>query len=108
MPQVRIDLIYAYHALGRGADVQREINSYCADFKSDGDAQGIRSSRLWSTIPRGLAFETPWPAFEPRLFEPESLFPGSRIFCAETKATKHPRKVHEDASRDKAYAKQVG
>jgi hypothetical protein len=42
------------------------------------------------------------------LFEPESLFPGNRILCAETKATKHPRKVHEDASRDKAHAKQVG
>ena len=44
------------------------------------------------------------PAFEPCLFEPESLFPGNRILGAETKATK----VHKDASRDEAHAKQVG
>jgi hypothetical protein len=44
------------------------------------------------------------PAFEPCLFEPESLFPGNRILGAETKATK----VHEDTSRDEAHAKQVG
>jgi hypothetical protein len=48
------------------------------------------------------------PAFEPCLFEPESLFPGNRILCGETKATKHPRKVLEDASRDEAHAKQLG
>jgi hypothetical protein len=29
---------------------------------------------------------------EPCLFEPQSLFPGNGILCAETKATKHPEK----------------
>jgi hypothetical protein len=37
-PQARIDLIYAYHALARSAEVQREINSFCADFGSDANA----------------------------------------------------------------------
>jgi hypothetical protein len=37
-PQARIDLLYADHALDRGEEVRREINSYCADFKSDANA----------------------------------------------------------------------
>jgi hypothetical protein len=34
-PQARIDLLYADHALDRRADLRRETDSYCADFKSD-------------------------------------------------------------------------
>lgn len=37
-PKARIDLLYADHALGTGADIRREIEAYCADFKSDPDA----------------------------------------------------------------------
>jgi hypothetical protein len=40
-PQARIDLLYAYHSLGRGADVRREINSYCSDFRADANAVAI-------------------------------------------------------------------
>src|ERR1700735_5617635 len=43
------------------------------------------------------------PAFEPCLFEPESLFPGNRILCGETKATKHPEKFTESRGRDEAH-----
>jgi len=38
VPQARIDLIYAYHALDSNEDVRKEIDSYCADFRSDADA----------------------------------------------------------------------
>ncbi len=37
-PKARIDLLYADHALGTGADIRREIEAYCADFGSDPDA----------------------------------------------------------------------
>jgi hypothetical protein len=36
-----------------------------------------------------------WPAFEPCLFEPESLFPGKQILCAETKVSKPSREITE-------------
>jgi hypothetical protein len=42
-PPARIDLIYADHALDGGADVRREIDSYCADFKSDASALTLLS-----------------------------------------------------------------
>ncbi len=40
-PQARIDLLYAYHSLDRSADVRREINSYCSDFRADANAVAI-------------------------------------------------------------------
>jgi hypothetical protein len=42
-PQARVDLLYADRALDRAADVRREIDSYCADFKSDPDALTLLS-----------------------------------------------------------------
>jgi hypothetical protein len=38
VPAARIDLIYAYNALDKRADMQRENDSYCADFRSDANA----------------------------------------------------------------------
>ena len=40
-------------------------------------------------------------AFEPRLFELKSLFPGNGIFRAETKAPKRPRSFKGRYCRDK-------
>src|SRR3984885_8314275 len=54
--------------------------------------------KCWHSF--GVPSDSSWSAFEPCLFEPESLFPGNGILCAGTKATKFPRKIPRDASRD--------
>src|ERR1700757_2388586 len=42
--------------------------------------------------------------FEPRLFEPKSLFPGNRILRAETKAPKRPRRSNDVIAETRAHA----
>src|ERR1700757_4246851 len=42
--------------------------------------------------------------FEPRLFEPKSLFPGNRILRAETKAPKRPRRSNDVFAETRAHA----
>jgi hypothetical protein len=51
-----------------------------------------------------LGFGWPSLVFEPRLFEPASLFPGNEILCAETEATKTSRRIYGDVGRDEAHA----
>jgi len=42
-PQARIDLIYADHAMHLSAEVRQEVDSYCADFRSDPGALKVLS-----------------------------------------------------------------